>query len=70
MCACKWAEGLHSLLCSCGDVFRVSEATPAEGELGTVHIDDNGRAQFRYMSEKIRVNDLIGRSLSIDSNKG
>lgn len=43
---------------------------PAEGELGSVLVDDTGRAQFRYTSEKMTLQDIIGRSLSIDSEKG
>ena len=51
-------------------MFAVSGEAPAEGELGSVHVDATGRAQFRYTSEKVKVLNLIGRSLSIDSDKG
>lgn len=55
---------------SCGNVYNSGAGLQADGELGTVLANTSGRAQFRYMSQKLKVADIIGRSLSIDSDDG
>lgn len=56
---------------SCGEVFNVTSESPPAGELATVHVDDTGRADFRLVSLKLKVSDLIGRSISFsNSNDG
>lgn len=35
------------------------------GDLGTVDVDENGKAFFSGTKEKLRVTDLIGRSIAI-----
>ena len=53
------------MLCnSCGDVLTVNGAT---GDVVSVQVGDTGRAEFRCISEKVNVCDVIGRSLSIDN---
>ena len=51
--------------CSCGDVLNENGQIPAAGELATVEVDGTGRAEFHCSSEKLKVLDLIGRSLSL-----
>lgn len=53
---------------SCGEVLSVMGEFPAAGDLVTVEVDKTGRAEFRCTSEKLKVPDLIGRSLSISNS--
>ena len=55
-------------VCSCGEVLSVMGEFPAAGDLVTVEVDKTGRAEFRCTSEKLKVPDLIGRSLSISNS--
>ena len=55
---------------SCGNVLSYDKALPAAGELTSVTVTDAGRAEFHCSSEKLRVPDLIGRSLSIEQANG
>jgi copper chaperone for superoxide dismutase len=59
---------------NCGDVFDIDEfnkitssslETRPVGDLGVVRTDSSGRALFRMTSEKVKVWDVIGRSLVI-----
>ena len=54
--------------CSCGDVLNMHGEIPATGELATVEVDSTGRVEFHCSSEKLKVSDLIGRSLSLRSS--
>ncbi|XP_006860938.1 PREDICTED: copper chaperone for superoxide dismutase [Chrysochloris asiatica] len=68
---------LTSNCASCGDHFNpdgASHGGPQDterhrGDLGNVHADADGRAVFRMEDEKLKVWDVIGRSLVIDEGE-
>ena len=39
----------------------------ATGEMGDIFAEPNGRAEFRFVNERLKVWDLIGRSMMIHS---
>ena len=57
-------------VCSCGEVLRVREEVPAAGDLATTLADSTGRAEFRCVTEQLKVSELIGRSLALQSTEG
>uniref|UniRef100_A0A6I8SCW4 Superoxide dismutase copper chaperone n=1 Tax=Xenopus tropicalis TaxID=8364 RepID=A0A6I8SCW4_XENTR len=64
-------------LYSCGEHYnphRNSHGGPGEddrhvGDLGNIFAADNGRASFRLMDERLKVYDIIGRSLVVDEGE-
>ncbi|XP_004713619.1 copper chaperone for superoxide dismutase isoform X1 [Echinops telfairi] len=68
---------LTSNCASCGDHFNPDgtshggpeDANRHHGDLGNVHADTDGRAVFRMEDEKLKVWDVIGRSLVIDEGE-
>ena len=53
--------------CSCGDVYSVS--SDPVGDLGGVEADKSGRASLRVVSNRVKVWDIIGRSIVVHSQQ-
>ncbi|NP_001086811.2 copper chaperone for superoxide dismutase L homeolog [Xenopus laevis] len=62
---------------SCGEHYnphRNSHGGPGEdnrhvGDLGNIFAEDNGRASFRLVDERLKVYEIIGRSLVVDERE-
>ncbi|KZV19457.1 copper chaperone for superoxide dismutase, chloroplastic [Dorcoceras hygrometricum] len=50
---------------STGKVFNPTNYDKALGDLGTLNVDDKGEAFYSGVKEKLRVADLIGRSVAV-----
>lgn len=51
---------------SCGDVYGYdTENKTAVGEMGDIEARADGRAEFRFVNDKMKVWDMIGRSMMI-----
>ncbi|KAL4238904.1 hypothetical protein ACF0H5_003611 [Mactra antiquata] len=51
---------------SCGEVFTSNSShKPAEGEFGDIIAGSDGRAEFRITSDRIKIWEMIGRSMII-----
>lgn len=60
-----FVPALIMMSCSCGEVYNVMGESPPAGNLTTVQVDSSGRADFRHTSWKLKVSNLIGRSICI-----
>lgn len=45
----------------------MDDVVPIAGELASIQVPDTGRAEFNCVSQRMKVSDLIGRSLTVDS---
>ncbi|XP_045175887.2 copper chaperone for superoxide dismutase-like isoform X2 [Mercenaria mercenaria] len=52
---------------SCGDVFGIEESNnkTAVGDFGDIEVGPDGRAEFRFVNDRLKVWEMIGRSMMI-----
>lgn len=53
---------------SCGDIYCVSDEVPPAGKLGSLTVDETGTNNLRLISHRLRVSDVIGRSIVVSSS--
>lgn len=55
---------------SCGDVYTLADEVPPAGNLGVLKVDQTGSASLHTYSEKLKVVNLIGRSVVVSEKGG